>query len=120
MRKLSLIPLIAAAVASAQVPNQSAPATKLTPAEIEAARASAPFKQFSAWLDVFNSGDRERMRRYIETNYPTASIDGQVNFRAQTGGFDFRALEQATATMVSGLVQERNSDQFARFSLVIQ
>src|SRR5262245_4753298 len=117
MRKLSLVSLILAAAASAQAPNQPA---KLTPAETEAARAGAPFKQFSAWLDAFNSGDRERIRRYLETSYPTASLDGQLSFRAQTGGFDFRALEQATATAVSGLVQERNSDQFARFSLVVQ
>jgi len=117
MRRFSILPLIVAAVASAQVPT---PPAKLTPAEVEAARAGAPFKQFSAWLDAFNSGDREHIRRYIETNYPTASVDGQVSFRMQTGGFDFRALEQATATAVTGLVQERNSDQFARFSLVIQ
>ncbi|MEX2284254.1 MAG: serine hydrolase domain-containing protein [Gemmatimonadota bacterium] len=77
-------------------------------------------RQFSAWLDAFNSGDRERIRRFLEVNYPSVTVDAQLNFRERTGGFDFRVIEQATATTLTGLVQEKNSDQFARFNLTIE
>src|SRR5688572_30674982 len=76
-------------------------------------------RQFSAWLEAFNSGDRERIRRFLETNYPSVTVDAQLNFRDRTGGFDFRKLEEGTTTTLTGLVQERNSDQFARFNLVV-
>jgi CubicO group peptidase (beta-lactamase class C family) len=103
----------------AQPPPELAP-PKLTAAEIEAARAGAPFRQLSAWLEPFNSGDRERMQTYLAANYPSANIDQQMNFRLQTGGFEFRALEQATPTTVVGFVQERDSDQFGRFVLSVE
>jgi CubicO group peptidase (beta-lactamase class C family) len=37
-----------------------------------------------------------------------------------TGGFDLRKIEESSATRMSGLVQERSSDQFARFSMVVE
>ena len=76
-------------------------------------------RQFSAWLEAFNSGDRERIRQFLETNYPGVTVDAQLNFRDRTGGFDLRKIEEGTATALTGLVQERNSDQFARFNLVV-
>jgi D-alanyl-D-alanine carboxypeptidase len=103
----------------AQPPPELAP-PKLTPAEAEAARTGAPFRQLSAWLETFNGGDREQLQQYLSANYPSANIGQQMNFRAQTGGFEFRALEQATPTSAVGLVQERDSDQFARFVLVVE
>ena len=103
----------------AQPPPELAP-PKLTAAEIEAARAGAPFRQLSAWLEAFNSGNRDQIVQYLTANYPSGNIDQQMNFRAQTGGFEFRALEQATSTTVTGLVQERGGDQFARFVVVVE
>ena len=107
------------AIQPAQPPPELAP-PKLTAAEAEAARAGAPFRQLSAWLEAFNGGDREQVQQYLSANYPSANIGQQMNFRAQTGGFEFRALEQATPTSAVGLVQERDSDQFARFVLVVE
>jgi CubicO group peptidase (beta-lactamase class C family) len=103
----------------AQPPPELAP-PKLTAAEIEAARAGAPFRQLSAWLEAFNDGNREQLQQYLTSNYPSANIDQQMNFRTQTGGFEFRALEQATATSAVGLVQERGGDQFGRFVVVVE
>jgi D-alanyl-D-alanine carboxypeptidase len=103
----------------AQPPPELAPA-KLTAAEVEAASAGAPLRQLRAWLEAFNGGNREQILQYLTANYPSANIDGQMNFRAQTGGFEFRTLEQAAATSATGLVQERDSDQFARFVLVVE
>jgi D-alanyl-D-alanine carboxypeptidase len=92
-----------------------------TPSEFEVARgpevADSPAeRQFRAWLAVFNQGDRAALLKFINDNYPTDAgrIDGEMNFRAGTGGFDFRKTVSATATQFTALVQERNSDQFAR------
>jgi len=40
-------------------------------------------------------------------------------FWRMTGGFDLRKIEESSATRMSGLVQERSSDQFARFAMVV-
>jgi D-alanyl-D-alanine carboxypeptidase len=99
------------------LPGQTPP--KLTESESAAARTGVPFRQFSSWLDAFNTGDRNRIRQFQESNYPSMNVDQQMNFRDRTGGLEFRALEQATATTLTGLVQERDSDQFGRFTLVV-
>jgi CubicO group peptidase (beta-lactamase class C family) len=92
---------------------------KLTSGELVAARNGAPFKRFAEYLDALNFGDRDRIRQFLETSYPSANVNAQVNFAEQTGGFDVRAIERATPTSVVGLIQERRSDQFARFIIVI-
>ncbi len=92
-----------------------------TPPEFEVARgpevADSPAeRQFRAWLAVFNQGDRAALLKFINDNYPSEAgrIDGEMNFRSGTGGFDVRKAVSATATQYTVLVQERNSDQFAR------
>ncbi len=102
-----------------QPPAEFAP-PKMTASEITAARSSAPFRQFSAWLEAFNSGDRARISQFLTTHYPTRNVDAEVNFRAQTDGFEFRALEQASPTSVTGLVQARDADGFARFIIEVE
>jgi CubicO group peptidase (beta-lactamase class C family) len=37
-----------------------------------------------------------------------------------TGGFDLRKIEESSATRMSGLLQERSSDQFARFAMAVE
>ena len=103
----------------AQPPADLAP-PKMTASEAAEARKGAVFQQFSAWLEAFNSGDRERIGKFLEKNFPSMKLDAQMNFRERTGGFELRALEHATATTLTGLVQERNSDQFARFTIVVE
>ena len=74
-------------IGPAQPPPDLAP-PKMTAADQDAARKGAPFRQFSAWLDVFNSGDRAKMDEFLKANFPSASIDGQMNFRERTGGLE--------------------------------
>ena len=78
--------------------------------------------QFRAWLSAFNQGDRTALLKFFNDNYPSevGRIDGDLNFRARTGGFDFRKAESATATQYTGLVQERGSDQFARAVVTVE
>lgn len=103
----------------AQPPPDLAP-PKLTPSEADKARAGAPFHQFSAWLEAFNTGDRARLKQFLDANFPSRNLNGDMNFRERTGGLELRALEQATAITLTGLVQERDSDQFGRFTLVLE
>jgi CubicO group peptidase (beta-lactamase class C family) len=110
---------LCAQIQPTQPPPEQAP-PKMTATEAEAARAGAPFRQFSAWLEAFNTGDRTRIRQFLETNFPSANVDAQMNFREGTGGLELRALEQATATMLTGLVQERDSDLFGRFTIEVE
>ncbi|HXN77082.1 MAG TPA: hypothetical protein VN876_10620, partial [Gemmatimonadaceae bacterium] len=91
------------------------------PPEFEVARgpevADSPAeRQFRAWLAVFNQGDRTALLKFFNDNYPSeiGRLEGDMNFRAGTGGFDFRKAVSATATQFTALVQERGSDQFAR------
>ncbi len=78
-------------------------------------------RQFRAWLAVFNQGDRASLEKFIKDNYPPGPdrVDNQMNFRGSTGGFDFRKAVSATATEFTALVQEKNSDQFARAVLTV-
>jgi D-alanyl-D-alanine carboxypeptidase len=77
--------------------------------------------QFAAWLDAFNAGDRTALSQFLDKNYPThqQSVDDQMGFRQRTGGFDFKKVEESTATRFTGLVKERDSDQYARFEIEV-
>ncbi len=98
------------------------PQKELTESEAAAAREQPSFHQFSAWLAAFNTGDKEKYRQFLVGNFPSRvkDLDQDMNFRARTGGFELRKLEQASATQLTGLVQERESDQFARFNLQVE
>ena len=78
-------------------------------------------RQFAAWLDAFNSGDRERYAKFLADSFPSRldSLDKAMAFRERTGGLDLRKLERVSATKASALVQERDSDQFARAELTV-
>lgn len=79
-------------------------------------------RQCAAWLENFNRGDREAFRAFLEKNYPSAveRLDRSMDFRQRTGGFDFRKLEGSTPTKVVVLVQEHDSDQFARMTVEVE
>jgi D-alanyl-D-alanine carboxypeptidase len=72
--------------------------------------------QLSGWLAAFNSGDRATLLAFLQKNYPARAgeIDGEMGFREETGGFDLRKAGECTAAQCSAILQERDSDQFAR------
>lgn len=79
-------------------------------------------RQCAAWLEDFNRGDRDAFRAFLEKSYPSAvdRLDRTMEFRQRTGGFDFRKLEDSTPTKVVVLVQEHDSDQFARMTVEVE
>jgi D-alanyl-D-alanine carboxypeptidase len=98
--------VLAALAAAAQAPLPDTPAAR----------------QFSAWLAAFNGGDRAALLAYLQKNDAShaSEIEDQMRFRAHTGGFDFKKAEESTPTKFTGLVKERNSDQFARFTVEVE
>ncbi len=81
-----------------------------------------PGEQFSAWLAAFNSGDKDQLEKF-RSHYDKPEehkIEGLLGFRQQTGGFDLKKIEDSTPTKLTSLVQERDSDQFARFSIEVE
>src|SRR5215471_827422 len=79
-------------------------------------------KQLSAYLAAFNSGDRATIQQFLEKNYPARAkqIDGLMEFREMTGGFELKKIENSTPTKVTALLKERDSDQFARMVMEVE
>jgi D-alanyl-D-alanine carboxypeptidase len=79
-------------------------------------------EQFSAWLTAFNSGEREQLEKF-RSHYAKPEdhpVQGTFAFRMQTGGFALRKIEESSDTKLTVLVQERNSDQFARLTMEVE
>jgi len=79
-------------------------------------------EQFRVWLEALNSGDRTKIEEML-THFKDRGdrqVEGLLDFRQRTGGFDLRKIEESTAVHISGFVQERNSDQFARFTMDVE
>jgi D-alanyl-D-alanine carboxypeptidase len=80
-----------------------------------------PGEQFSAWLAAFNSGEKARLdefeQRFADAGHHPAN---DLVFRRQTGGFDLRKIEESSDTRLTGVIQEHDSDQFARFTIEVQ
>src|SRR6185503_18724429 len=79
-------------------------------------------REFSAWLSAFNSGDRATLRKFLETHHPARvkDLDEELEFRQETGGFEVKKVEESAALRLSGLVKERDSEQFARFVMEVE
>jgi D-alanyl-D-alanine carboxypeptidase len=78
--------------------------------------------QCAAWLQSFDSGDKDSYHDFLEKNYPSRAkdLDRDMSFRAMTGGFDFKKVEESTPTKLTALVQERQSDQMARLVIEVE
>lgn len=79
-------------------------------------------EQFSAWLAALNSGDRAQMEEILGhfKDRGDREVNGMMRFRQTTGGFDVKKIEESAPLRVSGLMQERDSDQFARFTMDVE
>ncbi len=87
----------------------------------EAGKTAAE-RQFAAWLVEFNEGDRAKLLAYFAKYSPerVKRIDGIMDFRERTGGFDLQKAEHADDTRFVGILKERESDQFARVEMEVE
>jgi hypothetical protein len=83
---------------------------------------TAAEQQFNAWLWEFDGGDRAKFQAFLDENYPEQAkqVDGMMRFRSMTGGFELKKTEKAEGTKFSGILKERDSDQFARFEIEVE
>jgi D-alanyl-D-alanine carboxypeptidase len=118
--KIALISLALAAMifARSTIGTAQAP-TSAAAAEVP---KTPPGEQFSAWLAAFNSGDRAELEKFRgHFDKPEEhKVEGMLGFRQQTGGFDLKKIEDSSATQLTGLVQEHDSDQFVRFKIEVE
>jgi len=66
-----------------------------------------------AWLDAFNSADSARIGDYARRFQPDVTLDDELGFRDQTGGFDVLSIERNEPRHLEFTVRERNSPMTA-------
>ena len=122
VRSVLATTILTAALGGAAAAQTSA----ISPAEQKLARAMAgaisaapSFRQLEAWLDAFNSGDRDRLRSYLAKYWPSAKPDDQTDLRERTGGFDLLGLDKVTKTTVVATMRERSGEGYVRVTFVV-
>jgi D-alanyl-D-alanine carboxypeptidase len=106
MRKFALSLLLAGVA----VCGQAVPKIPDTPAG----------KVFARWLEVFNRGQRAELQEFLAKYVPDRSVDDELGFREQTGGFDLNKIETSTGMKLTGVVKERGSSNYARFLFEVE
>jgi CubicO group peptidase (beta-lactamase class C family) len=78
--------------------------------------------QTKNFLDAFNSGDTEKYRAFLSKEFPTRvqKAERDMEFREEIGGYDLKKVVEATPTKIVALVQQRLTDQFARFTVEVE
>lgn len=64
-------------------------------------------RTLQAWFEAFNSGDRARLDAYLKKFDPERSIENQMSFRNQTGGFDLLGIDKSERTHIEFRVKEK-------------
>jgi len=65
-------------------------------------------RQLVRWLETFNAGDRATWQRFLAGHFPTRptqTVNQDLGFREQTGGFDLVRFEEATPTRAVALLK---------------
>jgi D-alanyl-D-alanine carboxypeptidase len=109
------------AIAGRNVPGSPRYVTDVRTTVVDAPKTPAG-AQFSAWLSALNSGDRAQMEEILGhfKDRGDREVNGMMGFRQRTGGFDLKKIEESAPLRISGLLQERDSDQFARFTMDVE
>ena len=109
------------AIAGRSVPGSPRYVTDIRTATVDTPKTPAG-EQFSAWLAALNSGDRAKMEEILGhfKDRGDREVNGLMGFRQRTGGFDLKKIEETSPLRITGLMQERDSDQFARFTMDVE
>lgn len=60
------------------------------------------------WLDAFNSADSARLGAFYRKYALERSVEAQMNFRRETGGFDLLSIERSEPRSIELVVKERS------------
>ena len=77
-------------------------------------------RTLQAWLDAFNSGDREKVAAYVKTTDKANSVEGIIAFRQQTGGFDLLSIESSERLHIRFRVKEKGGPTNALGNLIVK
>ncbi len=77
-------------------------------------------RSLQAWLDAFNSADREKIANYVKTINPNESVDGMIGFRSRTGGFDLLSIESTEPLHIRFRVKEKASETTAVGNMLVK
>lgn len=87
---------------------------------------TAAGRQLAAWLQAFNSGDRQALIAYHERHFPyevasrdVKGIEREHGLSRGTGGFEPRRFEESESHRLVVLLEERNRPQHARVTLEV-
>lgn len=70
-------------------------------------------RTFKAWLEAFDSGDRDRIEAYCRKYEPDKTAENEISFRNMTGGFELLKIEGSERLHIEVVVKERNSGNTA-------
>src|SRR5258708_17472795 len=79
-------------------------------------------KTLGKWLEIFNKGDRAEMKQFLEVYQPerVAGLDGQLQFRKNTGGFHLYSVTKSEPLEIEAMVHEREGQgNYARLSMKV-
>jgi hypothetical protein len=68
---------------------------------------------FQAWLEAFNSGDRDRIEACCRKYEPDKPAENEISFRNLTGGFELVRIAGSERLHLEIVVKERNSGNTA-------
>src|SRR4051794_17732628 len=72
---------------------------------------------FEGWIDAFNSGDVAKQSAFDAAHAPPRPFGTLAGTRFASGGFTLVRYEKEDPTTVVALLQEKNSDTIAQFTL---
>ncbi len=76
-------------------------------------------RTLSAWLEAFNSGDRDRLDAYYKKYEPEKHAAETMDFRARVGGFELVSVEKSAPLRIVFLLKERNTGMQALAKLQV-
>jgi CubicO group peptidase (beta-lactamase class C family) len=74
----------------------------------------------AAWLEAFNSGDRAKLKAFVEVYDPERQVEDELEFREKTGGFDLIQIVNSEPTVLTALVKAREAGNFAELTLKVE
>lgn len=72
------------------------------------------------WIDALNSGERARLQAFKDRYKRKAPVEGLLELRENTGGFDLVRVEHSEPSTIRMLIREREGDGVARLEASIE